>query len=72
MKYVFDIKTADFQPFGRYAKMFDVQTSTVTYWADNYGLPYRQPGSVRFTTDEAFQQWLDDRNGNLPDGISNR
>lgn len=67
MDYQFDIKTEDFQPFGRYAKMFDVQTSTVTYWADHYGLPFVQPGGVRFTSDEAFQAWLNDRNGNLPE-----
>jgi len=71
MTYKFDIKTEEFQPFGRYAKMFDVATSTVTYWADHYGLPFVQPGGVRFTSDEAFSQWLESRNGTLPERIQN-
>lgn len=66
-RYKFDIKTEDFEPFGRYAKMFDVKTSTITYWSENYGLPYVQPGSVRYTSDAAFSEWLETRNGELPD-----
>jgi|TARA_R110002050_G_scaffold65150_3_gene141337 hypothetical protein len=58
MDYNFDIMNDEFKTFGHYAKKFNVQTSTVTYWSDNYGLPYVMPGGVRYTTDKAFAKWM--------------
>jgi|TARA_R110002110_G_scaffold285273_1_gene499526 hypothetical protein len=58
MDYDFDVMKDEFKTFGHYAKKFNVQTSTVNYWSEKYGLPYVSPGSVKYTTDKAFAKWL--------------
>ena len=66
MKWNFDVQHDEFHPLSKYAKAFGVANKTVGFWCENYGLPHCQPGSQRFTTDDAFNAWLSERNGKLP------
>tara|TARA_B100000700_G_scaffold212209_1_gene233305 strand:+ start:1897 stop:2106 length:210 start_codon:yes stop_codon:yes gene_type:complete len=66
MKWNFDVEHDSFQPLSVIAKRFGVATKTVGFWCENYGFPHCQPGSQRFTTFEAANTWLAERNGRLP------
>jgi len=67
MDWEFNVETDEFHPLTKYAKKFGVSIKTVSFWCDRYGLPHCQPGGQRFTTDEAFNAWLSERNGRIPE-----
>ena len=66
MKYDFDVATDKFNTLHVYAEKFDVNVQTVDSWTEKHGLPYIRPGSTKYTTNEAFNEWLKERNGELP------
>ena len=58
MKWDFNISTDEFKTLREYAKRFNVDAQTANSWSTNGGLPFVQPGSTKYTTDEAVNRWL--------------
>lgn len=67
MKWDFDVAIDKFNTLQVYAERFDVTPGTLDRWTEYHGLPFVKPGSTKYTTNEAFNAWLKERNGELPE-----
>ncbi len=67
MKYEFDVTTDKFNTSLLYTEKFGVNVQTVDSGTSKHGLSYIRPGSTKYTTNEAFNEWLNERNGELPE-----